>query len=259
MPAEDHRREGARMAIDTKERLEDWDQPEPWGHLDAYDGQMLLRGVVIALYVTFFTGNEWVWTGMLAAGTASAGIGLIVAGGLGLVSLFQQRAHLGRLLLRMADGVLDLLFGITLVALAFTTPLSGVTVFGIWAALAGLLLIGHALPSRLREDTPAWAWVWTGLAVAITGVAALTYVNFPNFNVALFLNAFALAAGALSCLLGFGIGYPYVLALPIMDSSGETMFAYDDVHWRITPPELLQHDLGERIAVEKPAEETKAA
>jgi hypothetical protein len=209
---------------------------------------LLLCGVVIAGYVFYFTANEWTWQGLMAAGTATAGVLLFAAGAIGLVSLFRHQDDLAAKLLRLCDGVVALLFGGILVAMAFGPAVDGPIAFGLWAVVAGLLLVLHAVPSRLRDTGPAWAWIWTGIPLALTGIFTLIYTSNTGYlSGALWLNALAMAAAAMCCTLGFGLAYPYVLALPWQESSAETMFAYDDITWRRTPPELEQHDLDEVI------------
>jgi uncharacterized membrane protein HdeD (DUF308 family) len=211
--------------------------------LRAYDWQLLLRGVAVALYAALLASYEWRF---LTGSTAFAGMMLLAAGAIGLISLFRGAGGVAGRWLRGGDAVVDLAFGGILVACAIGNPAAGPVTFGIWAAVAGLLLIIHAVPSRLRDVGPAWAWIWTGAPLVLLGVAVLAYPSLDPVWQALRLNALALGAATMLIMLGFGLAYTYVLALPEEDSSGETMFSYDDVHWRTTPSELQQHDLEEK-------------
>ncbi len=208
----------------------------------AYEAQLLLRGVALVGYPLLAAGSDPVSRPPSFTAAAVAGGLLLVAGLIGLSGLIRPlvlAGRFGRRGMRLADGLLDVLFGLFLLVAAWGNPGDGVGAFGVWALIAGLLLVIHAFPNRLRDKGPAWAWIWTGGAYALLGLTMLALVRGADGpTVTLWLAAFAFAAANLSCLLGFGLVHRRVLALPDQTSSGETMFAYDDIHWVKTPPEL---------------------
>jgi hypothetical protein len=234
MPAAIREREDAPMAMDRLAQR----APGKW----AYETQLLLRGVGLVGYPLVMVGSSQFSDRLLVTAAAVTGVLLLVAGVIGLSGLIRPLFLAGRFggrAMRLADGLLDVLFGLVLLVAAWGNPRDGIGAFGVWAVMAGLLLAIHAFPNRLRDRGPAWAWLWTGGACALSGLTMLAMARGTiGPTVALLLGAFAFAAATMSCLLGFGLVYPLVLELPDQTSSGETMFAYDDIHWVKTPPEL---------------------
>lgn len=209
--------------------------------LRAYDWQLVLRGVTVAVYGFLLAAYEWPY---LTGSTLLAGVLLLAAAVCGLVGLWRPAVGRDAFWLRLVDVGLDLVGGGVLVGVAAIAPAVGPLAFGVWAVAAGLVLVIHCLPTRAHDVGPAWAWIWTGVPLVLTGAAVLGYPQLDPVADALRLNAFGLAAATMLCLLGFGLAYPYVLQVPARDTPNETMFTYDDVRFRPTPPDLeAPHDL----------------
>jgi uncharacterized membrane protein HdeD (DUF308 family) len=197
--------------------------------------QMLVRGLVIAAISYLFTGYEVPQWPPFAI---SAGVGLLLAAILGLQGAWRCWPAPGAWL-RLADGVLDLIGGVAVMGTAIGAPLLSAQLAGLWAILAGGGLIVHALPTPLRDDGPPWAWLWTGIPLAMLGLLILVFPETGSPTVALTVGTAGLIGATMLSLLGLNLTDPEVLTMPEVESAAETAFTCNQITWRRTgePPE----------------------